>query len=183
METEIWKDIPWYEWLYQVSNIGRVKSMDRFSIYLRKWKILLGRKDKDWYIWYDLYKEGKYKTYKWHRIVANIFIDNPFLKPTVNHINGVKYDNRVCNLEWATLSEQQRHRYDILKCKWPNTGRFGNINKLSKPVLMLSTLWVIIKEFDSASSAARFIWWKQWPLSSVARWEKRIYMWYIWKYK
>lgn len=163
--------------------MGRVKSLDRFSIYLRKWRIFAGRKDKDWYTRFDLYKEWKCKLFKWHRLVASLFIENPYWKPTVNHINGIKNDNRVCNLEWATLSEQQRHRYDVMKCKWPNNGRFWHMNKLSKPIIMISMVWSIIREFDSASSAARFIWWKQWPLSAVARWERKTYMGYLWKYK
>lgn len=61
------------------------------------------------------------KTQKVHRIVANTFVDNPEAKAIVNHKNGIKNDNRACNLEWVTLSENTQHAYDT-GLKSPYTG-------------------------------------------------------------
>ena len=107
---ENWKDIEGYEGLYQVSNMGRVKSLERFrkgkhnSLVFVNEKILKSRKDGGGYLRVSLSKEGKIKTFKVHRLVASAFIDNPNNLLEVNHINEIKDDNRVNNLEWCNKS-------------------------------------------------------------------------------
>ena len=101
--VEEWRDIPGYEGLYQVSNFGRVYGM-RTDVYI---KMFL---DKDGYLKLNLYGKntaGKSvrKTYHVHRLVALAFIPNPDNKPQIDHINGVKTDNRPENLRWATCKE------------------------------------------------------------------------------
>lgn len=107
MTKEIWKDIKGYEGLYQVSNTGRVKSLDRIDIIGRKIKgFYISPKNDNDYQRLNLYKNGNRKTYSIHRLVAEAFIPNPENKLTVNHINHIRHDNRVDNLEWATYAEQ-----------------------------------------------------------------------------
>jgi hypothetical protein len=111
---EIWKTIENYEGLYQVSNLGRVKSLPRNTT---RGKILANRIDKKGYHYVSLSKNGKEKPYSIHRLVALSFIENPEGKITVNHKNGIKADNNLLNLEWATRSENQIHAYATGLCK------------------------------------------------------------------
>ena len=97
---EQWKTIQGYE--YEVSNEGRVRNS-------KTGRILKPGKNNRGYLNVILYKNGKQKFFYIHRLVAQAFIPNPENKPTVNHINEDKTDNSVDNLEWATMSEQQRH--------------------------------------------------------------------------
>lgn len=111
---EIWKDIAGYEGFYQVSNLGNVKSLFRIietgnnkrSVSER---MLTKTKNRDGYIKYSLSKNGILKNYQIHRLVAIAFIPNPLKKPQVNHINGIKSDNYLNNLEWSTISENNKH--------------------------------------------------------------------------
>ena len=103
--AEIWKDIQGYEGLYQVSNLGTVK-----SCYFRKSeKILKPRKNHYGYLRFNLYKNGKSKTISAHKLVAVTFIPNPENKPQVDHINAVKTDNTIENLRWVSAKENIRN--------------------------------------------------------------------------
>ena len=108
---EIWKDVVGYEGLYQVSSLGRIKSLDRKIKCRNNYeRIVVGKikipfKKKEGYLTIKLYKSNKLKSFYVHRLVAQAFIDNPHCKKTVNHINEIKTDNRIENLEWATYSE------------------------------------------------------------------------------
>ncbi|WP_039068274.1 NUMOD4 domain-containing protein [Staphylococcus shinii] len=109
---EIWKDIEGFEGLYMASNLGRIMSLKFKGIRGNgKPKIIKGSYDVYGYLRCDLYNTSKgiRKTFKIHRLIAKTFIPNPLNKPTVNHINENKTDNRVVNLEWATNLEQMKH--------------------------------------------------------------------------
>lgn len=117
-DKEIWKDIEGYEGYYQVSNFGNVKSLDRviehlrFGFCQRKGGLRRLSTDSDGYHRVGLYKDGKGKHFFVHRLVAQAFIPNPESKPEVNHINAVKTDNNVSNLEWVTNIENITHAID-----------------------------------------------------------------------
>lgn len=118
---EVWKDIKGLEGKYQISNLGRVKSLKRLTKYKdsevrsHKERILKGGTTIWGYKVFQLCKgEGK-KTYvrkSCHRLVAEAFIPNPKNKKTINHKDGDKLNNCLENLEWATYSENIQHAYD-----------------------------------------------------------------------
>ncbi len=100
MEEEIWKDIPGYEGIYAISNLGVIRRFDRIK--------KLGVKDNG-YLTANLSLKGKTRNFYPHRLVAIAFIPNPENKPDVNHIDGNKKNNSVTNLEWVTKSENMIH--------------------------------------------------------------------------
>jgi hypothetical protein len=118
IEGEIWKDIVGYEGSYQISNMGRIKSLERLSpsrwgkLYLKKAKIMK-LCNVDGYLATSLYKNNCPIQMKSHKLVAIAFIPNPEHLPIVNHKKGIKWDNRATELEWVTSSENQFHSFKI----------------------------------------------------------------------
>lgn len=117
---EIWKEIKGYDGLYEVSNFGSVKSIDRLVIHSNglifnyKGNNLKQECVKNNYRRVTLSKNNKQKRFHVHRLVALHFIPNPKNKPCVNHIDGDTSNNYVANLEWCTHSENEKHSYDVL---------------------------------------------------------------------
>lgn len=106
MENEIWKPIPGYEGLYEVSNLGRVRSIKYFNpannkIYIRT-RVLKPSKHENGYLRVGLCKNCKEKKFRIHRLVGMVFISNPNNYLEINHIDGNKENNCVSNLEWCT---------------------------------------------------------------------------------
>lgn len=112
---EEWRPIEGYEGLYEVSNTGRVRSVDRYvkskgeSYWLRKGKMLSPGKDTYGYLFVILTCNGKRKAINVHRLVAKAFIENPDNLPQVNHKDEVKSNNCVENLEWCTAKYNNKY--------------------------------------------------------------------------
>lgn len=111
---EVWKDIPDYEGIYQASTLGRIKSLEktlksRFGFRKMKGKILKVNEKPNGYCYVILQDNLNTKTFRLHKLIALTFIPNPENKPQLNHINGIKTDNSVDNLEWCTAKENTNH--------------------------------------------------------------------------
>lgn len=118
LDNEVWMPVKNFEGLYEVSNYGRVKALDRVwftgmykTIRSKEERLLSINKNRYGYSRVTLTKDGKYKGYTVHRLVGFSFIENKENKPCINHKNGIKTDNRLENLEWCTVSENTRHSY------------------------------------------------------------------------
>lgn len=159
LNGEKWKDINNYEGIYQVSNLGRIKSLERFrktrkfngeqtgyiqEESLRKLKVVERNNTK--YNQITLIKDGKPKTFYVHRLVAKAFIKNPHNKYYVNHKDGNGLNNKVDNLEWVTNKQNQKHSANILK------------NNHNKPIIAYNKKTMKKElEFEIMSNAARWL--------------------------
>jgi hypothetical protein len=132
MTTEIFKDIIGYEGIYQISNLGNVK-----RLYQKNPNgIILKQLDNGaGYSQVGLSKNNKLKKHYIHRLVAQYFIDNPNNLQQVNHINGIKKDNRIENLEWCTQSHNNTHAIKTGLRVPPK----GDNNKFSKKIIDIQT--------------------------------------------
>lgn len=139
--NEIWKDIKGYEHLYQVSTLGRVKSLPKMKGFYKNKERILNEIPIQGYKVVNLSKNNTVKHHLIHRLVAETFIDNPENKLFVNHINGNKSDNRINNLEWCTRSENDSHAYKLGLRKAPTywKGRYGENHCRSKKIKCVET--------------------------------------------
>ncbi|MDK9365350.1 NUMOD4 motif-containing HNH endonuclease [Lelliottia wanjuensis] len=127
MLSESAKDIAGYEGKYAVTTDGRVYSHSRVDDggKLRKGRWLKSNIDGYGYLQVSLYSQGVAKKHKVHRLVAEAFIGNPQLHPQINHINGIKTNNDVSNLEWVTVQQNILHAFanGLMSSKGEKNGR------------------------------------------------------------
>lgn len=136
MEKEELKWIEGYEDYYIITNIGRVFSMTRRDKLFREQgggEVKLHNTGSG-YLFITLYKNGKGKQFNIHRLVAKHFVPNPDNKPCVDHINGIKTDNRACNLRWCTHKENSNNPVtrEYMKSIVDKTRIVGEKNSFSK---------------------------------------------------
>lgn len=164
---EEWRDVKGYEGLYEVSNLGRVKSLPRNGTipeeHLMKPHFVCG------YVQYELTSKNKKKGLKAHRLVAEAFLPNPLNKREVNHIDGDKHNNRLDNLEWATSSENQLHS-------------FYTLGKQLVGVLQCARDGKLIKRWRSIKEASVTLGIDAPSISNACRGNRKTAGGYVWKY-
>lgn len=121
--NEVWKPVKGYEGLYEVSNKGNVRSLDRHSMWGNQYCLFKGKPMKphpnsDGYLTVGLHKNNQRKLYSVHRLVANAFIANPKNLPCIDHINTIRDDNRVENLRWCTNKENSNNPLTRERLTW-----------------------------------------------------------------
>lgn len=174
MNKEIWKDITGYEGLYQVSDQGRVKSLERKDCLGRivKERILKSTPTNNGYLLVALCDGGKPKTLTVHRLVCQAFHKNPEDKPEVNHIDEDKTNNNAVNLEWCTREENINHG-----SRNERAGKSG-----SKPVAQYSLDGELIKIWPSLTEVERQTGFCNSAISEAANGKRKQAYNFVWKY-
>lgn len=169
---EIWKYVVGFENRYQVSNLGNVKNC-------LNGRILKSSNDKDGYKQINLRKNGVYKTYKVHRLIAQSFIPNPNNLPQVNHKDEDKANNNVDNLEWCT--NYYNNHYGTARERMAK----AQINRkdLSKPVLQFDKNENLLNEYPSIIEGARKTGIDVGGICRVCRGNLKSAGGFVWKYK
>ena len=156
MKKEYWKPVVGYENLYEVSNLGRIRSFDRWvkskngSIRICRGRILKPYTNKDGYLCVVLSKNNKQKTFRVNRLVAQAFLDNPNNLPQVNHKDENKQNNNVENLEFCDIKYNSNFGTRNERIAAKNTN-----GKLSKPVLQYDLEGNFIREWKSTAECGR----------------------------
>ena len=185
LEKEIWKDIPEYEGLYQASNLGRVKSLERFrkgkndSLASVKEKILKPSINHRGYYQVALCKNSIRKFYYVHRLVYEAFNGSIPEGLQVNHINEVKTDNRLSNLNLMTPKENINYGSRTEKC----SKELKNRKDQSKSVLQFTLEDILIKEYPSIQQVYRETGFNQSNICGCCNGKRKQAYGYIWRYK
>lgn len=160
---EVWRDVLGYEGLYQVSNFGAVKSIDRIVYCGNKPKQIKGKSIKPYsskvpYLRVCLYLNGIRHQELIHRLVAQSFVPNPLNKPIINHLDNNPQNNDATNLEWVTQSENIKYSYKQGRSKSPfsERGKYAYAtDKMRIPVVGVDKKTGATMEFISISAAGR----------------------------
>ena len=194
-DIEIWKDIKGFEGLYQVSNWGRVKSLERVVQFGKQKRIVKSKIRKLNHIrihsnytqtFVTLYNKQKRKDFIVGRLVAETFIPNPENKPCVDHKNADPTDNRVENLRWVTHKENSNNPITLSNMSIAHkgkTGLKGDKNKYSKKVLQFDLEGNFIKEWDCLHQIEETIGLSHIQVSRCCRGIYKTSGGYVWKYK
>lgn len=179
---EIWKPVKGFEGLYEVSNMGRVRSLDRVVYQKNKFgrmsrhiyygQIIKQQKQRNGYFIVNLYRNGQIEKCLVHRLVGSCFLEKKDGKDCINHLDCDKSNNRAENLEWCTQSENVQYAYDVGAMKPPHM----------RKVAQYSLDGVLLKVWESQSEASRNLGIYQSNIYKVCSGKRNQTGGFIWKY-
>lgn len=178
---EIWKDIQGYNGIYQISNLGRVKSQ-RFwtgSRYVYKERLLSPGVSKAGYLRVTLSKDKKSKNKNIHRLVAEAFISNPRNLSCINHIDGNKLNNNINNLEWCTQKHNMQEAFKTGLVKIPR----GKYNHRARKIIQKDLDGKVIKVWDYMTKITEELGFDYTNISKCCSGIYKKSYGYIWEYK
>lgn len=168
--VEVWRDINGYEGLYQVSNLGNVRSLNWGNTgVVRNLYLKPHRKG---YLQVELHKNAKRRMFTVHRLVATHFVQGFAIDRVVNHINEIKTDNRAENLEWVSYSYNNLY-------SWRNRQR--NLSS-SPPVIQYSMQGEVIKVWDSPIDVKHSLRYSDWSIRECCRGKRKQAYGYRWQF-
>lgn len=176
---EEWRPVVGYEGFYEVSNLGRIKSLERFTsnnIRIRE-HIQKQQISKGGYMYVPLRKDGVRTNKRVHRLVAVAFIPNPEGKPQVNHIDEDKLNNSASNLEWVDGTTNINHGTAIERA------HRVDCSPLTRAVLQLTPEGKVVAEYPSQSKAAAAVGTTAGNISNCCKGRAKTVRGYVWKYK
>lgn len=147
---ETWKDVLGYEGIYEISDLGNVKSLVRH-------RVIFQEDTRGGYMRVFLYNKGDKKRFWVHRLVATAFLSNPDMKKEVNHKDSNPRNNHLSNLEWCSRAENMKHCFQSGRSKVLQLTRYGADHKGAKGVRQLTKNGALVAEWGCLSDAARAV--------------------------
>lgn len=181
--NEKWIGLKWFEYKYEISDKWNIKSLNyKRSWYPNNLKLIQSR---NWYQYVWIILDFERKTTTVHRLVAEAFISNIKNLPCINHINWIKNDNRVENLEWCTFKQNSIHAVNTwLIKKWKQHHYFWrkwNLHPCSKEVNQYTIDWIFIKTWESIADAGRWLNTRSSNISLACNLKRKTAAWFKWR--
>lgn len=189
MQHESFLPIKGYEGLYEVSNLGRIKALQKTieigfgRVQFYPERIMKANIASNGYLMVRLTIDRVSKSFTVHRLVGLHFVANPNGYKVLNHKDGNKLNPSAENLEWTTYSKNEIHAYAIGLKRGAWKGKFNKDHHLTKPVIQFDLNGNVIKEWESANLAAEAFGIQSRGIQHVSRGVNRSYKGFIWKYK
>jgi hypothetical protein len=179
--NEIWKDVPGYEGLYEISNFGNVMSLNYRGHGYRKQ--LTPKCNNAGRLWVELCKNGERKPWLIHRLVGMVFIPNPNEYPQINHKDENPKNNVVSNLEWCTREYNIQYYRDRHPERPPFRPSRNYRVRSNIPVIQLTKDGTVVRRWDNSCQVKKTMGWSDWSVAECCRGNRKTAYGFIWKYE